>query len=83
VKVETPADLAKLRHALGRKAHTDEELSDRIVTLYRSTAPVGRIICSTSALAWDALRIAAGIRYRRENGAAWQAALDEPMALAA
>jgi hypothetical protein len=80
VNVETIDDLAKLRHSVGRKTHTDEELSDRIVTLYRSTALVGRILCSTSALAWDALRIAAGIRFRREDGPALDAL---PLLLAA
>jgi hypothetical protein len=83
VTIDDVAGLARLRHAVGRLDHHDERLSDRTVSLDRNGSTVARILCSTSALAWDALRIAAGIRYRVENGAAWQAAEAEPMALAA
>jgi hypothetical protein len=80
------AGLARLRHWGRRLAHDDETLLDRVVTLYRSTGLVGRIVCSTVDLASQAERICCGIRYRRANEAAYLAselALDEPMALAA
>jgi hypothetical protein len=80
VKVETIADLGKLRHALGRKAHDDERQFGNVVTLFRDGSKVGRVICATPALAWDALRIAAGIRYRVEDGPALDAL---PLILAA
>jgi hypothetical protein len=87
VKVENIADLSRIRHALARVYHDDERLLGAIVTVLRSGATVMLIICSTDALAFDALRICCGIRFRRENAAAWAAselaALDEPMALAA
>jgi hypothetical protein len=84
MNVETIADLARLRHSVGRLvAHDDERLRDATVILTRNGATVGRIACASDALAWDAYRICAGIRYRQENGAAWQAAEAEPMAIAA
>jgi hypothetical protein len=83
LNVNDLAGLASLRHLVGRLLHDDEHLSGCIVSLYRNGSTVARILCSTSALAWDALRICAGIRFRVENGAAWQAAEAEPFALAA
>jgi hypothetical protein len=81
MKVETEADLGRLRHAVGRLGYDDERLRDRIVSLLRHGSIIGRIICATEGLAWNCYRICAGIRYRAENGAAWQDAA--PMALAA
>jgi hypothetical protein len=80
VKVEDIAGLARIRHWAARHAHDDERLRDAVVTLRRNDATVGRIVCADDDLAFDALRICAGIRYRREDGPAWD---DEPMALAA
>jgi len=77
MKVETEAGLAKLSHAVGRLGHDDERLRDAVVTLYRSGELVGRIVCASDDLAWDAYRICAGIRYRNEFSEA------EPLALAA
>jgi hypothetical protein len=81
MNVADTADLAKLRHAVGRLDHDDERLRDAVVTLYRSGELVGRIVCASNDLAWTAYRIAAGIRFGVEDGPAWQDA--EPMALAA
>jgi hypothetical protein len=80
MNVASIADLAKLRHKVGRLDHHDETLSDQVVTLLRSGWTVARILCSTSALAFDALRICAGIRLRREDGPALDAL---PLLLAA
>jgi hypothetical protein len=74
MNVADVAGLARLRYAVGRFAHDDERLRDAVVTLLRSGATVGCITCATDALAWDAYRLVAGIRYRQENGAAWQTA---------
>jgi hypothetical protein len=74
VNVDDVKGLARIRSWASRKAHTDELLSDLVVTLTRNGATVGRIACSTLDLAFDALRICCGLRYRRENAEAWQAA---------
>jgi hypothetical protein len=73
VNVNDLAGLARIRSWAGRKAHTDELLSDLVVTLTRNGSTVGSIVCSTLDLAVDALRICCGLRYRRENAAAWAA----------
>jgi hypothetical protein len=79
VKVSDTTDLARIRHWAARHAHDDERLRDAVVTLHRNGATVGAIICADDALAWDAYRICAGVRYRNEFAA------DEaqPLALAA
>lgn len=81
MKVEAEADLGKIRHWAARHAHDDERLRARVVTLHRNGATVGRIVCASDDLAWGAYRIVAGMRYRREDGPAWQDA--EPLLLAA
>jgi hypothetical protein len=81
MKVETEADLGRLRHAVGRLRHDDERLRDRIVSLMRHGSIIGRIVCATEGLAWDAYRLVAGMRFRVEDGPAWQDAA--PMAIAA
>jgi hypothetical protein len=73
VKVEDIADLARIRHWAARHAYGDERLRDRVVSLLRNSSTVGRIVCATDELAFDALRICAGIRFRVENAAAWAA----------
>jgi hypothetical protein len=73
VNVNDLAGLARIRSWAGRKAHTDELLSDLVVTLTRNGSTVGSIVCSTLDLAVDALTICCGLRYRRENAAAWAA----------
>jgi hypothetical protein len=75
------AGLARLRRWAGRRLHNEESLVGHIVTLFRDGSTVGTIACSTAALAFDALRICCGLRFRRENATSW--ALDEPLALAA
>lgn len=87
MKVETEADLAKLRRWAAPRLHDDERLADTTVTLLRGYRPLGSIQCATSDLSWTAYRLVAGIRYRRESEEAWRAselaALDVDMALAA
>jgi hypothetical protein len=87
VTVNDIAGLARVRRWAGPRLHDDEQRSDRVVSLLKHGATVGLIICATAALAFDALRLVAGLRFRRENAAAWAAselaALNEPMALAA
>ena len=58
-----------------RRLHDDERLRDRVVSLLRNSSTVGRIICASEGLAWDAYRLAAGLRFRREDGAAVTEAL--------
>jgi hypothetical protein len=66
MNVENVADLGKLR-AVSRLRHDDERLSQLIVTMLRDYLPVGRIICASEALAFDAYRLVAGLRFRRED----------------
>jgi hypothetical protein len=54
MNVADVAGLARIRHWVRRLAHDDETLLDRVVTLYRSTGLVGRIVCSTVDLASQA-----------------------------
>jgi hypothetical protein len=87
VNVDTESDLGKLRRSVGPLRHDDERLRDRIVSLLRDGSIISRVICATEAPAWDRLRICAGMRFRRENQAAYLASelavFNEPMALAA
>jgi hypothetical protein len=73
VTVNDLAGLARIRSWAGRKAHTDELLSDRIVALDRNGSTVGSIVCASDALARTAEQICYGIRLRRSNAAAWAA----------
>jgi hypothetical protein len=68
VKIETARDLAKLRGFAGRLAHDDEGLVGADVRLFRGRSTVARVICATESLAWDCVRICAGVRFRREDG---------------
>jgi hypothetical protein len=87
VNVSDTTDLGKIRHWTAGHAHDDERLSDRVVTLHRVGQIVGTIACADDELSWTAYRLCAGMRFKRENAAAWAAselaALDEPLALAA
>jgi hypothetical protein len=74
--VEAVRDLARIRHWLASIWFYDEIMAANVITLFNGS-PVGRIVCSDASLAWDAERIAAGTRFRRENAAAdseWQQA---------
>jgi hypothetical protein len=73
MNVSDIADLARIRHAIGRLNHDDERLGARAVTLHRNGATVTLISCSSDALAFDALRLVCGLRLKRENAAAWAA----------
>jgi hypothetical protein len=70
MNVEADSDLAKVRGWVSRLRHDDERLLDRIVRLLRGGSTVARIACLTDALAWDAYRICAGLRFRREDSPA-------------
>ena len=54
--------------------HDDERGLDFIVAVYRRSVIVARLICANAKLAWDAERLCAGIRFRRENIAENEAA---------
>ena len=54
--------------------HDDERGLDSIVAVYRRSVIVARLICANAKLAWDAERLCAGIRFRRENIAENEAA---------
>jgi hypothetical protein len=58
-------DLSKLRGQVFWRFHDDEVREGRTVLLKRGGRNVGRIDCSSEALAWDAERICAGIRFKR------------------
>jgi hypothetical protein len=80
VNVADLSGLARIGRFVSRLTHDDKRLSDRIVTLDRDGALVGRIICSTLDLACYAYRIAVGVRFRREDSPALD---DQPLLLAA
>jgi len=66
IAVITEADLFKLRGQIFWLFATDEERNDTGVMVKRGLSTVARIDCATEALAWDAERICAGIRFKRE-----------------
>jgi hypothetical protein len=66
--------LFAIRDAIAPMRHDDERGLDCLVAVYRRSIIVARIICANAALAWDAERICAGIRFRRETIAENEAA---------
>jgi hypothetical protein len=58
-------DLTRLNGQIFWRFHTDEVREGRTVMVNRGLAVVARIECATEALAWDAERICAGIRFKR------------------
>ena len=58
-------DLSGLRGHIFWRFHTDEVREGRAVLVKRGLSTVARIECATEALAWDAERICAGIRFKR------------------
>lgn len=67
MKIEDIAGLSRLRHIVGRLDHDDERSRDQTVMILRHNATIMRLVCSTAALAFDAYRICAGLRFRRET----------------
>jgi hypothetical protein len=65
IGVFSEADLSKLRGLIFWRFHDDEERLGLTVLLKRGGRVVGRVDCGTEALAWDAERICAGIRFKR------------------
>ena len=59
------SDLNKLRGQIFWRFADDETREGNTVLLKRGGRVVGRIDCGTEALAWDAERICAGIRFKR------------------
>jgi hypothetical protein len=80
--VASERGLFAIRHAIAPMRHDDERGLDCLVAVYRRGLIVARIICASAKLAWDAERVCAGIRFRRENMAEAEAA-EQPFALAA
>ena len=70
LRVESIRDLARIRHWLAAWFLDDERMAGRVVTMLRNRSTVETIVRVDAALAWDAERIAAGRRFRRENLAA-------------
>ena len=58
-------DLSGLRGQIFWRFHTDEVREGSAVLVKRGPSNVARIECATEALAWDAERICAGIRFKR------------------
>ena len=58
-------DLSRLRGQVFWRFHDDEVREGLTVLIKRGGKNVGRIDCGTEALAWDAERICAGIRFKR------------------
>jgi hypothetical protein len=58
-------DLFRLRGLVFWRFHDDEVRQYLTVLLKRGGKNVGRIDCGSEALAWDAERICAGIRFKR------------------
>jgi hypothetical protein len=65
IGVFTKDDLFKLRGLVFWRFHDDEIRDGRSVLLKRGLATVARLECASEALAWDAERICAGIRFKR------------------
>jgi hypothetical protein len=65
IGVFSDEDLFKLRGLVFWRFHDDEMLEGRCIVLKRGMSTVARIECATEALAWDAERICAGIRFKR------------------
>jgi hypothetical protein len=74
LSIASERGLFAIRDAIAPTRHDDERRLDSIVAVYCGSAIVARIICANAKLAWDAERICAGIRFRRENMAANEAA---------
>jgi hypothetical protein len=70
MRIETERDLARIRGWVSRLRHDDERRLSLMVTLFRDGSPLARIACATEARAWDAYRLVAGLRFRREDGPA-------------
>ena len=58
-------DLYSLRGLIFWRFHDDEVREGFVVLIKRGGRVVGRIHCGSEALAWDAERICAGIRFKR------------------
>jgi hypothetical protein len=65
IGIFSEGDLSRLRGLVFWRFHDDEEREGYTVLLKRGGRVVGRIDCGTEALAWDAERICAGIRFKR------------------
>jgi hypothetical protein len=65
IGVFTENDLSKLRGLVFWRFHDDEARQGLTVLLKRGGRVVGRLDCGSAALAWDAERICAGIRFKR------------------
>jgi hypothetical protein len=59
------SDLSRLRGLISWRFHDDEERQGNTVLIKRGGRVVGRIDCGTEAIAWDAERICAGLRFKR------------------
>ena len=65
IGIFSEGDLSRLRGLVFWRFHDDEVREGYTVLLKRGGRVVGRIDCGTEALAWDAERICAGIRFKR------------------
>jgi hypothetical protein len=65
IGIFSEGDLSRLRGLVFWRFHDDEEREGYTVLLKRGGRVVGRIDGGTEALAWDAERICAGIRFKR------------------
>ena len=65
IGVFNETDLGRLRGWIFWRFHTDEARDGRTVMVRHGLATVACIECATDALAWDAERICAGIRFKR------------------
>jgi hypothetical protein len=84
LNIASERGLFAIRDAIAPRHHDNERGLDSIVALYRRSLIVARIICANAKLAWDAERICAGMRFRREIMAEMQPeAGEQPFALAA
>lgn len=82
LNVASDRGLFAIRNAIAPLRHDDERGLDCLVAVYRCGLIVARIICANAKLAWDAERICAGMRFRREVMAEAEGA-EQPFALAA
>jgi hypothetical protein len=65
IGIFSEGELSRLRGLVFWRFHDDEAREGLTVRLKRGGKNVGRIDCGSAALAWDAERICAGIRFKQ------------------
>ena len=67
ISIASERALFAIRDAIAPLRHDAERRLDSLVVVYARGVILARIFCADAKLAWDAERICAGIRFRRET----------------